>query len=231
MTAEDRDRIRGLAATIPLIWNAAETTPQDRKTIVRALVDRVVVKAQGTSEYVDVTIHWAGGYVSEYEIIQPVGSFGQLRDSAQIKQRIIELHLEGWTHQQIADRLNQEKFHPATGGQFNGNALQMFFRTHCREELNLDQGPFLEYLKPDEWLVNDLSRALNTPQATLQYWRRRGWVHARQLKGIGRWIFWADADELLRLQELRACPLNYHPRNEPYPARLITPKVRGSSRD
>lgn len=226
LTAEQRELVHGLATAIPALWAAASTTPQDRKAVVRHLVDQVAVAEQGSSEYVDVTIHWAGGYVSEHEVVQPISAFNRLRDADHLKQRVIELHREGWTHQQIADRLNRERFHSALGRKFTGNGLHMFLRTHCREELALDRGPFRGHLAEDEWLVGDLSDALTMPQATLQFWRRRGWLHARQLKGSGRWIFWADADELCRLAELRVCPINYHPRTESFPLRLITPKAR-----
>ncbi len=75
----------------------------------------------------------------------------------------------------------------------------------------------------------DLSQRLSIPHATLQYWRRKGWVHARQLRPDGgRWIFWADADELERLRRLRACPLSRNPYGQPYPADLMTPKPRAT---
>lgn len=42
----------------------------------------------------------------------------------------------------------------------------------------------------------------------------------------GRWIVWADADELQRLRRLRACPINYNAKEQPYPDELTRPKPR-----
>ncbi len=65
LTNEERDAIRQLAADIPALWNAPTTTDADRKEIIRQVVERVAVDAQGTSEQVHVRITWAGGGQTE----------------------------------------------------------------------------------------------------------------------------------------------------------------------
>ena len=56
----------------------------------------------------------------------------------------------------------------------------------------------------DEWWLSDLSRELGIPQPTVHSWIRRGWIRGRKLPGMGgRWILWADAEELDRLRRLR----------------------------
>ena len=221
LSPEDVERIRSLASEIPQIWNADATTSQDRKTIVRNLIDRVVVKADG--ECVDATIHWAGGFVSEHEVMQPVGSFSRMRDFDRFKQRVLELHFEGKTYQQICDQLVKEKFHSPHGlNSFSRENLRTFVVRYCQNELGSNSGSFREFLGSDEWLIRNLSRELNVPQATVHFWRRSGWLHGRQLRPKGgRWIFWADGDELERLRKLRAHSM---PGPGGYPKELITPK-------
>ena len=76
-----------------------------------------------------------------------------------------------------------------------------------------------------EWWVTDLARELRLPHPTLYSWIRRGWVHARQLPGPGgRWVVWADAEELDRLRRLRTCPRGWYSR--PVDPDLIRPKPR-----
>lgn len=226
LSQEDIARIQSLASEIPKIWHAEETTPQDRKIIVRHLIDRAVAKAEG--EYISVTIHWAGGYISEHEVMHPLGSFRRMQDFDRFKRRVLELHFEGRSWPQICEQLIKEKFHSPHGlDYFSPANLRSFVRRYCtEEELGPNWGSFGEYLRADEWLVGDLSRRLDIPKSTLHYWRRRGWLHGRQLRpNGGRWIFWADEDELTRLQKLRACPINCAQQGEPYPAELITPKL------
>ena len=76
-----------------------------------------------------------------------------------------------------------------------------------------------------EWLLTDLARKLEMPQATLHRWVRVGWVHARKLPTPGgHWVIWADADELDRMTRLRTCPRGWS--DEPVFAQLTKPKAR-----
>jgi hypothetical protein len=55
-----------------------------------------------------------------------------------------------------------------------------------------------------------LADRLAMPSVTLQHWIYGGWVQARQLDGKqGRWIVWADAKELKRLEQLHSRPPGY----------------------
>ena len=52
LTAEEREAVRQLAADIPALWNAVTTTNTDHKEIIRQVVERVEVEAQGKTEQV-----------------------------------------------------------------------------------------------------------------------------------------------------------------------------------
>ena len=108
----DAERIRAASRNISALWHAADTTPQDRKAIVRCLVDRVVVHVEQRSEYVDVTIHWHGGFTSQHQVVRPVFCYTQLRDYDLLIARIKTLHQEGKSVPAIAEQLNQEGFVP-----------------------------------------------------------------------------------------------------------------------
>jgi hypothetical protein len=64
LSAYEREPIRALARDRPALWQAPATTAADRQRIVRLLVEEVVVTVRGESEWVDVTIHWAGASVA-----------------------------------------------------------------------------------------------------------------------------------------------------------------------
>src|SRR5206468_12469852 len=54
------------------------------------------------------------------------------------------------------------------------------------------------------WRGKKLADHLNVPPATLNTWRRRGWVLAQRC--ADRWVYWADEAELARLTQLRRHP-------------------------
>ena len=56
------------------------------------------------------------------------------------------------------------------------------------------------------WL-QELAQTLALSPYTLHGWRRKGWLHSRQLGGRGGpWAVWVDATELDRLRALKECP-------------------------
>lgn len=224
LTISDVKMIESLAGDIPALWRAATTTVPDRQEVVRHLVERVVVAVQGETEWVDVTIHWAGGFVSRHEVRRPVRRVEQLRDYAGLMRRVAELHDAGRTSRQIAEALNREGFRPPKRrATYNAAMVQQLLARRGRS------GPRPVALSgddprgADEWWLGDLSRELGMPLPTVHGWIRRGWIRGRKLPGVGgRWILWADAEELDRLRRLRAYRRTWP--DETYPAELTTPR-------
>jgi DNA invertase Pin-like site-specific DNA recombinase len=225
VTAEERDQIRALAADIPALWEAPTTTAADRKEIIRALIQRVQVCVQGNTEVVDVTIHWAGAYVSQHQILRPVAGYSQLRDFDRLVHRVGELKELGHTAAQIAARLNQEGFRPAGGKRslFNDTMVrQLLSRWGLSGERNEEAE-----LRSDEWWLSDLARKLGVRISLLRRWTYRGWVHCRRTPRRGCYILWADREELDRFGQLRDYAAA-HP-NSPYPKEITVPKKRSGS--
>ena len=208
LSASERERIRSLARDMPALWQAPATTAADRQRIVRLLVKEVVVAVRGESEWVDVTIHWAGGSSSSHELVHPVQRYQQMADYRRLLNRIDELRKAGQTLAEAAKQLNREGFHPPKrSATFTSVILSGLLakrgRTGPRPRVVAEPGVLGEH----EWLLTDLARKLAMPQATLHRWVRVGWVQARKLPTPGgHWVIWADADELDRMTRLRTCP-------------------------
>jgi DNA invertase Pin-like site-specific DNA recombinase len=226
LSADDRDLIRSLASDLPRLWEAKTTTAADRQAIIRLLVQQVVVQAQGSSEHVDVAIHWSGGFAGVHRVRRPVARHDQLSNHAELMGRVVALRQQGQTAGQIAATLNQEGFiPPKRRATYNRQMVrQLLARSgpSSGSRSRADGG----VLGVDEWWLNQLALELGMPQITLHSWLRRGWLSGRKLPGgrMGRWVVWADGPELDRLRRLRACPRGWS--DEPYPAELTTPRPR-----
>jgi hypothetical protein len=225
LTQADRQRIRTLSTDIPKLWHAPQTSAADRKTIVRHLIEHAVVTVVGDSQHVDLTIHWAGGFTSQHALVRPVAKYEQLDNYQQLLRRILELRDQKNTAAQIAEHINREGYCPPKRRKtFNAGMIrQLLWR---RRRSNKQPRAVESYaLADNEWWFADLAHHLQMPRPTLYSWMRRGWVHARQLPVAGgRWILWADDDELDRLRRLRTCPRRWH--NQPQAAILTQPKPR-----
>jgi DNA invertase Pin-like site-specific DNA recombinase len=223
LTRQERERIAALASDTPALWDAAGTSVVDRKEIIRCLIECVDVSVQGKSEFVDVTLRWAGGFVSQHQVRRPIAGYSQLRDFDRLIDRLRALRQAGSTAAQIAECLNDEGFHPVHAGRpFDKGLVRQLL---SRWELSRGRNEAVE-LGPDEWWLSDLARHLKTSREKLRWWVRHGWVHCRRSPLRDYCILWADGEEVARLEKLRA-----HSDARlftPYPAELTVPKRRPS---
>jgi DNA invertase Pin-like site-specific DNA recombinase len=224
----DHAAVRALSTDIPALWHSPQTTAAERQQIVRHLIERVVLTAPPEQEVADVAVHWAGGFVSRHQLVRPVARYEQLRDYDRLAKRIAGLRQQKHTSAQIADMLNAENWRPPKRrATFNAGMVRSIFYRRNRATVR----PVAYDLKPGEWWFGDLAHVLQLPHPTLYTWMRRGWVNARRLDiGQGRWVLWADEQEIDRLHRLRACPKSWH--NQPQAADLTRPKPwpNGSSK-
>jgi hypothetical protein len=138
----ERDQIRQLSEHLPDLWHASTTTPQDRQTIARLLLERVRINIEGDTERVDVELRWAGGFVSHHTLRRPVQTYEQLSYFEELLSLIKSLLAEDRSLSAIAERLNNEGFRPPKrSSQFSAGILTRFLRergirtgalAHCR---------------------------------------------------------------------------------------------------
>jgi hypothetical protein len=110
LSEDERNRIQALAADIPALWHAAETTATERKEIIRLLLERVVVQVRADTERVGVEISWRGGLITRHEFIRSTSRYESLGKYRQLLERIRELRQNGSTIAEVAERVNQEGY-------------------------------------------------------------------------------------------------------------------------
>ncbi len=217
LTAAERQTITALACDIESLWHADSTTTADRKEIIRAVVDKIVVTVLGTSERVQVTIVWAGGTTTTGEVVRPVQWLEQLSYYPQLVDRIRELAGQGIGPAGIADHLEAEHFRPAKGGRriTATTVRDLMRRLDClagRVHRHRPAPPG-EEPGPDEWWLGDLAVELEMTTSTLYTWINRGWITVRRDScWPHRLIARADQQELAELRERRTRPPGWYSR-------------------
>jgi DNA invertase Pin-like site-specific DNA recombinase len=225
LTQSKRNLIQTLSSNIPRLWQASQTTSADRQTIVRHLIERVVVTAPTHTQHLDLTIHWAGGFTSQHHLTRPVARYDQLDNYDQLMERVLELRGQQKTSAQIAEQLNREGYHPPKRRDtFNAPIVRQLVSRQVKPQRR-SRMVESHVLAENEWWLSDLTRHLQIPKPTLYNWVRRGFVNAKKLPGVqSPWIIWADADEQERLLRLHRCARSW--RNQPQAAELTRPKPR-----
>lgn len=223
LSEDERESIRRLAKDIPALWSAQSTSNAERKEIMRQVIERVVVEAEGKSERVGVRIEWAGGRHTTGILIRPVIGFERLSYYPQLCERVRQLASQKLNSKEIARRLDEEGYRsPKLVEGFGEQGVKEIVR---RLGLSLAKGPRKganrppqseELLGEHEWWLANLARQIRVPQPTLYAWVRRGWARARQLQDHPkrRWAVWADEVELERLRRVGELPTGYHTRGK-----------------
>jgi DNA invertase Pin-like site-specific DNA recombinase len=218
LSATEREAIYKLASDIPALWSSSTTTVEERKEILRLLIERVIVKVEGITEKVSVEIHWSGGYKTSTNFIRPVAKLEQLSYYRELLDLAVNLKGQGMTLQQVTDILNQQGWHsPKRLGAFSKdmvntllirNGVSTSHRKTLSAEINRMQ---------NEFTFRELSQKINVPQPTLYRWMQNQELKVRKAKNaLERWIWLitADEQEIKRLISLREQPKQwiYHSR-------------------
>jgi DNA invertase Pin-like site-specific DNA recombinase len=200
--------IQLLAKDVPALWRAA--TQEERQTIVRMLLERLLVEVIDDSEQVRVECHWHGGNRTAHQLIRPVARMDKLSTFNDLVARASELHRAGQNSTDIAAILNREGWRPAKRRDtFNAQMVR-----HLLVKAGV-AAPKYRRRKPqiarhsDEWTIRELAEHLGMPQATLYTWVQQGRLRSRLVKsGAGHAkLVHADKAAVASLKAMRATPM------------------------
>ena len=185
----------------------------------------------GTTERVDAVIHWHGGSITRHEIRQGLRTYESLGGLAKLRERTLELRGEGRIADAIAEVLNAEGYQVARGTEFTGALVRQLLARFGQAGVPAGVRNASDLPGTNEWWLGTLAKHLGLKPIIVHRWRWSGWLHARQLRAEnGRWIVWADAEELDRLRHLRAFEIEGRGRRKPLPE-LTKPGSRTDLRD
>jgi hypothetical protein len=71
LSQEERDRLLALGPDLAAVWHAATTTPRDRKELLRALLEEVIIKVERDKAAAHLTLRWKGGALNEIDLALP----------------------------------------------------------------------------------------------------------------------------------------------------------------
>ena len=112
----------------------------------------------------------------------------------------IALSLQGHSNPEIAVILAKENYvSPRSLEPVSRFMVQKLLEEpRCAQQLHDPKLPV------NHWRASDLALELGIPEKRLKHWVTRGWATAVQRPHGRTWVFYADADELHRLQQLAA---------------------------
>jgi DNA invertase Pin-like site-specific DNA recombinase len=201
--------IRAVAQDVPRIWNAETTTQGDRQSILRLLLERVLVTVIDGSEQVHVECHWHGGNRTSHQFRRPVARLDRLSTYAALGTRAAELYHAGQSCAAIAAILNSEGWRPAKRRDtFNAQMVwHLLLKIGAANRKYHRRHPVVDH-RADEWTIPDLAKHLEMPKPTLYTWVVQGRLRSRTVQAGGRQIrlVYADETTIASLRTIRATP-------------------------
>ena len=108
LSQAQREAMKQLAQNIPALWQAPTTTVADRKAMIRQIVQRVMVRAEGVSERLHITIEWVGGGTTAGITTRPMSRTEPLSDDPLLGERLRTLAADGYSTVKITACLAHE---------------------------------------------------------------------------------------------------------------------------
>jgi hypothetical protein len=117
LTAEERAAITELSQDVPAIWSAETTTNQERKQLLRLVIESVQLDGISQPGQIEVQIGWRSGAVTALNVNRPAPGEGSLKTSEEAVSLIHEM-AQRRSYQEIAACLNRAGLRSAFGRRF-----------------------------------------------------------------------------------------------------------------
>jgi transposase len=184
---EEIAAIQAVAQDLPALWRAETTTQEDRQTIVRLLLDRILIEVIDGTEQVRVECHWHGGVRTQHRVIRPVSNAKALSTYAALVARASELRDAGHDSAEIATILNREGWRPAKRcDAFSSSMVRhLLYNADPQAAARRLRSP-KEPREPDEWTIPELAAQLAVPESTIYGWVRKGRLRSRAIAATSR---------------------------------------------
>ncbi|CAH2605824.1 Recombinase family protein (plasmid) [Rhodovastum atsumiense] len=199
--------LRAQAGDLPGLWHDA--TQEERQTLVRLLLERVLVKVIDDSEQVEVVCHWHGGHQTMHRMVRPVARLDRLSTYPQLLSRATELRQLGHGYGAIAERLNDEGWRPPKRREtFNASMVSHLLRRAGVTMSQYRKKIVIVERQSDEWTIAELARQIPMPMPTLYNWVQEGRLRSRTVccKKRQLTLVYADAATISQIRTVRATP-------------------------
>jgi DNA invertase Pin-like site-specific DNA recombinase len=124
LSAAERAQIEAVAHDMPALWQSPQTSVEEKRQVIRLLLQQVVVWTSASSQELKVHLHWSGGTVTEHRVIRAVGSWEQMADVTAIWERVQTGQAQGWTSGRVAQELNATGYRTPRGQPFTAENVR-----------------------------------------------------------------------------------------------------------
>jgi hypothetical protein len=196
--------IRALGSDLKGVWSAPTTTDRDRKELLRALLEEVVIALQRDESRAHLMMRWRGGAITQLDV--PISSFKPMgprtdEDTISLLRRLAVLYPDDV----IAGILNRQGRKTATGERFTANQVGSLRRYRKIPRFQPPAEP-----PPGELAtIRKAAQILGLNTSTIHRWLADGFIAGEQITPGAPWQI-RITDEL-RARVVEQAPPDYLP--------------------
>jgi hypothetical protein len=183
------EELRALVKDVGTLWAAETTTNEDRKELLRLLIDEVWIDSNKAKREVEVRILWKGGSQTIHRSAWWINGRG-IRNEAVV--RIRELSGQGRLDAVIARKLNEEGFRRCDGTPFTDDTVKQI---RCNRGIPKAPPP----REPDTYNLKEAAKKLDVDVASLYHWIHAGLLEAAPVDEYGERKVRLTKDVIARL--------------------------------
>jgi len=196
--------VRLLGSDLSQVWNAETTTSQDRKHLLRTLVEEVIVKVNRHEYQALLTIRWRGSMLTTVDVPLPRSQPRGLRtddDTIELLERLAPLYKDDV----IAGIFNRQGRRTATGERFTANHV-----SSLRNYRNIPRyQPPMQPPAGDLVNIGQAAKQLGVNTSTVHRWLNDGFIAGEQVTPGAPWQIRLTGD--LRAKFTEQSPAGYFP--------------------
>jgi DNA invertase Pin-like site-specific DNA recombinase len=202
LSAHERIRLLALGADLLKAWQAPTTTTRDKKELLRALIEEVIITVHKDERRAHLTLRWRGGALTEIDLDLPRHRPATVRtdeDTVALVRRLAAHYHDAV----IAGILNRQERTTAYGHRFTANHVGNLRRHWSIPRFEPPDTP------PDGRLltIKQTADALGVAASTVHRWLNDGIIAGEQLTPGAPWCIRLTDD--LRARVAEAAPEGY----------------------
>src|SRR5260370_20859736 len=182
ITQEGKNKLRALGTDLRRVWAAPTTTDRDRKELLRALLEEVIVTVDRPEQSAHLTLRWHGGTLTEVDLSLPRFQPRGVRtdeDTISLLRRLAILYSDDV----IAGIFNRQDLKTANGERFTANQV-----ASLRRYRNIPRfQPPTEQSASEFASIRQASKILGINTSTIHRWLNDGFIAGEQATPGAPW--------------------------------------------
>jgi DNA invertase Pin-like site-specific DNA recombinase len=200
LTTEEQSEFLALGLQLPELWRRPDVSRADKKRLLRALIDKVVLQ-RVACDRIAIRIIWRGGEISELEVEPMVHALHALTRGAEMEARILELARQGLDDVEIANILTQEGHRSPRRNYVPARTVQVVRQRHRV----LQDAMATRARHISGWLtITAMAKRLKVSSSWIKHRIRSGIIGIQPDPLDKRFLFPDTAASIVALQELKA---------------------------